>query len=235
MITSAGYYLINGSHTICNTRPLLPKVFYSLSSCISDIYPGAWGHSWVKITPKDKEEIQKLHISDSDFENLRTWVDEKFVSGEIGFPNVFISSQVARIFYNAFIKNTNLKNIKLLGIGLHEGDAAEYLNEYSTYYEKYQELGKSGIYLNLSKKEPIEQAGNFLGYEILGDSNNSFCSFACNGLEVDYAETLKIKLNKFGLIDSYADALRAVEFTIIDETGAEPVFWLPWAVYEYDL
>jgi hypothetical protein len=81
----------------------------------------------------------------------------------------------------------------------------------------------------------LEPEASFRGFEILGHDDASFCSFVCNALERDYDKALGIALNTNGLINSYQDAVRAADYTMRDEVGAEPLLWQPWLVSEYAL
>jgi hypothetical protein len=78
--------------------------------------------------------------------------------------------------------------------------------------------------------------GIALGFEPLGlETGGDFHSFICNGLEANYCGRLGLELNRHGRFDTYDACRAAVEYTMLDSTGAEPVLWLPWAVSEYGL
>ena len=231
-----GCYLVNGSTEIHKTHPELPETFYSISNCISDVIPGSWGLSWVNPIPGDISIINKLNIPKDQLQKLNTWLDKKFEEELFGWPNVFSDLNTAREFHRAFLNKENeFTQVKLLGIALAEEDAEIYLKEYDSCFDKDEKLGRPGNYLNLKRNTEIELNGRFLGYEVLGETFSSFCSFACNGLGTAFQEKLGINLNEYGLINSHEEANKAVDYVISDEAGAEPAFWLPWAVYEYPL
>ena len=50
----------------------------------------------------------------------------------------------------------------------------------------------------------------------------------------DYSERLGISLNSYGLIEDYAMAPAASEYTNREEVGAEPVAWYPFRVDKYE-
>lgn len=234
MHIQGGFYLVSGSTEICRSHPEFPETFYSISNCISDVVPGSWGLSWVAPTQGDSSIIDKLLFGEDQLQKLRIWLDKKFEEELFGWPNVFTDLKTARDFYNIFLSSANgLTQVKLLGVALQDEDAELYLKEYEGYFEKDEKLGKPGNYLCLRRKEEVDKSGHFLGFEILGETFSSFCSFACNGLETDFKDKLGISLNEHGLINTYEEADKAVYYTVSDEAGAEPAFWLPWAIYEY--
>ena len=72
-----------------------------------------------------------------------------------------------------------------------------------------------------------------LGFEPLVFNGGLSCSWLCNGLETTVAEQLGIRPNASGLISTFEEACRCVEFISRDEIGAEPGLWLPWLVIEH--
>jgi hypothetical protein len=74
-----------------------------------------------------------------------------------------------------------------------------------------------------------------LGFEPLGYDYGGFHSFICNSLEKDYSKDLHLPINEHGRFSELAACERAVEYTRLDSTGAEPALWQPWLVVEYPL
>jgi len=171
MHIQGGYYLISGSSQINKAHPELPKKFYSISDCISDVIPGSWGLSWVNPNVNDTSIINKLKMEQEQLQELREWLDKKFEQELFGWPNVFSNLKTVREFYESFLNSENeLTQVKLLGIALLKEDAELYLNEYETYFKNDEKLGKPGNFLNLQRNTEIEKSGLFLGYEILGET-----------------------------------------------------------------
>jgi hypothetical protein len=121
--------------------------------------------------------------------------------------------------------------VHLIGLVFAADDAEEEFRSDPGYY------GPSGMLEIVSRQLPPEEAGVFLGFDVLGVEygGNPLHTFSCNGLERDYVEKLGIIFNGHGLIPDQDQALAAAEYTNRDETGAEPVPWFAVKLYEYDL
>jgi hypothetical protein len=63
--------------------------------------------------------------------------------------------------------------------------------------------------------------------------DEKFHSYVCNSLEEDYKLRFGFTLNENGFIDSLEQAIVYCKYSNEKETGTEPVFWLPWGVFEY--
>ncbi|MRN56099.1 hypothetical protein [Paenibacillus monticola] len=232
MLIEAGYILVKGSTEISNDCSYLPNPFFSASDHICDFIPGCWGHSWVNKTEKEYSQIRNLNLDKSTVEKINKWIDLEFEKGELSWLFLFNSVQLASQFYKEFI---NTSNIKLLGLGLNRYDADEFIDEYKDYYDNQPNLGKPGLLTNVMKGIEIDDSGEFLGHEVLGHDMGFFSSYACNDLGKDYINKLKININANGLIYDYEDAKQTCEYCYSDESGAEPAFWQPWSISQYNL
>jgi hypothetical protein len=148
---------------------------------------------------------------------------------KFGFPNVFFDLQLAQRFCSQYLQH--LSEVKLLSIALRAEECANFI----THYTPPPQVAENGVRRKLRAGQSIEEQAQFRGFEILGHDGASFCSFVCNSLEKDYHEKLGIRFNQHGLIDYYIDAQRAANYAMLDEVGAEPYLWHPWAISEYPL
>jgi hypothetical protein len=224
-----GYFLVQGIQSAdWMNKKLLPAKFWTISGCICEIYPDLWAFNWSSIPSGDYPEI--LNLDDKGFELLQTWADELMKKDELGWPNVFLNITIARQFYTRYL--SHLPDIKLLSIGLPEAYLAEYIEENSL----DPGGGAGGIYKKLQQREFVSDNEIARGFEILGEEyGGRFHSFVCNSLETNYHARLDISLNQHGLIDRYEEAVKATDYTNLDEVGAEPVLWQPWLISEHPL
>lgn len=207
---------------------VLPASLWTPTSCICELYPEYWAFSWCK-PPQDQIDaaLQQLGLSPSDFQPLQEWVEQQFEQGAVGFPGVLLRLDVAHEFAASFLRAG--PEIKLLGIGLGEAYVQEFLSE----ARPGPGEGSSGIYQAVESGAPLAAGGASLGFEPLGYDYGGFHSFICNSLEKDYSKDLHLPINEHGRFTELADCERAVEYTRLDTTGAEPALWQPWLIVEY--
>jgi hypothetical protein len=170
-----------------------------------------------------------LRQDEASFHQLQQEFDRLLDNGEFGFPNVFFSVALARNFYSKYLRH--LPDVKLLSIALPEDCWEVFIQEFAP----AGNVAENGVRQKLRARCPLEPEASFRGFEILGHDYASFCSFVCNSLERDYDKELGITLNANGLISSYKHAVRAADYTMLDEVGAEPLLWHPWLISEYAL
>lgn len=225
-----GYFLVQGFQSAdwMKNKTLLPAKFWTVSNCICEIYPDTWIFSWASNSANDYQKILKLE--EEGFKSLQAWADELMTKDELGWPNVFLNITTAKQFYVQYLRH--LPDIELLSIALSEPYLIEFIEE----NKSGPGIGEGGVYKKLQQRQLLENSAIARGFEILGDEyGGQFHSFVCNSLETDYKERLNISLNQNGLIDSYEDAIKAANYTNLDEVGAEPVLWQPWLISEYPL
>ena len=165
---------------------------------------------------------KELKLTESQFDDLRSWVDRALASSDLGWPNVFLNLRAAREFKRRFMHA--ISGVHLIGLAIASDDVEEFTSDPSS-------MGDVA-----SKRLPPDDSGVFVGFDVLGmEYGASFHTFSCNGLEKDYVEKLGIIFNAHGLIPDQDQALAAAEYTNRDETRAEPVPWFAVKLYEYDL
>ncbi|MEI6221432.1 MAG: hypothetical protein WCP97_01575 [bacterium] len=223
---SGGYFLVEP--TLVN-KPYLNEQIYTISNCLANLYPND------ALLPGSKQESEKkaiqnrIALQDEDFNKMLLEISNQLGSGLIGWPNVFMNLLSAKQFKAKFLKH--LQDVKIVGISIEKKIANNLLQEELQNSKPNQKY--SGIVQILSNKIPLDKKGEFLGYDILGYEIMLFHSYVCNGLEKDIVEDLHIELNEKGLINSYVDAKKVIDYINHLDNVAEPAFWAPWRVDEY--
>lgn len=224
-----GYYLVQGHEMPTWMREdQLPVKLWTVSPCICEIYPDSWVFSW---SSSSSDNYQRdLRLDNEGMNSLQALADKLMSQEELGWPNVFLDIVVARNFYHQYLKH--IPDIKLLSIALSE----PYLSEFVEENRPGPNMGEGGVYKKLLQRHLRDNNAIVRGFEVLGDEyGGQFHSFICNSLQTDYSEELNIALNQNGMIDNYEDAIRAAEYTNLDEVGAEPSLWQPWLILEHPL
>ena len=221
----AGFFLITEAAPPPSDQPFLPPRIITASECRADVYPGFWA---IKSNETPSEELTRvrveLKLTESEFEDLRSWVDRSLASADLGWPNVFQNLRAAREFKRRFMPA--VAGVHLIGLVIAADDAEEFFPDYEG----------SGMGMIGSRLLPPDDSGVFLGFDVVGvEYGGSLHTFSCNGLERDYVEKCGITFNVHGLIAGQDQALAAAEYTNRDETAAEPVPWFAVKLYEYNL
>ncbi|WP_342541930.1 hypothetical protein MHH33_12745 [Paenisporosarcina sp. FSL H8-0542] len=229
---SGGYYIVSPSERAdYMDKTLLPETILSASVCLCDFQPDInilWGGSQKKKQTYSKE----LNLSNSAFEELEGWVQKKFEDGTFKFPQLFTTVDLAREFKKTFLNHIN--DIRIIGIGLEENFAEEFLDEEETLSKPAKE--RYGIETLLMNKTTMDmEVTKKNGYEVLGFESGQFHSYICNGLEKDYNNNFKFSLNENGFIPNREMAIKCCEYSNDEELETESVLWLPWAIFEYVL
>jgi hypothetical protein len=227
-----GYFLVQAVQSAdWMNKSFLPARFWTVSKCICEIIPDTWVFSWASKSTTSTVDYQDiLKLDEEGFKSLQAWADEKFRKDELGWPNLFLNLETAKQFYVQYLRH--LPDIKLLSIALPDSYWHEFIEE----NRPEPGMGEGGVYTKLQQRELLQGSVISRGFEILGDEwGGQFHSFVCNSLETAYAEQLNISLNQNGLIDSYEDAVKATNYTNLDEVGSEPALWQPWLISEYPL
>jgi hypothetical protein len=204
-------------------------MMWSISNCISPIYPDAWALPWASNTEEKLLSAQtRLGLTNAEFKEMQDWVNTAFNEERFGWPNVWLNVDDAQEYYRRYLQS--IPQIKLLAIGI----SASYLDECLEAVRPVPGIGQTGLYLLLLKPQKLS-IGKALGYELLnvehGSANHSFL---CNHLEADYQQ-MNLTFNEHGLLTHYDDARRAEEFTNLETTAAEPGPWFPWLILERPL
>jgi len=219
----AGFFLIKEAAPPPSDRQFLPPWIITASECIVDVYPGFWAIKSAETPPEELAKVrEELKLTESEFEDLHSWVDLSLASSDLGWPNVFLNLRAAREFKRRFM--AAVAGVHLIGLVIAADDVEEFTSDPSS-------MGEVA-----SKRLPPDDSGVFLGFDVLGvEYGGSLHTFSCNGLERDYVEKFGITFNAHGLITDLDQALAAAEYTNCDETGAEPVPWCAVKLYEFDL
>ncbi len=203
----------------------VPKEFFTVSECISDIFPSNWAWSCVS-NKEQKGIIKELRITESDFLELRNWVERATTDGSFGYPHVFSDVLLAREFYRKYL--SNIHDVKLLGIGISKQYFDEFLDEVND--------AEYGVFNNLTKRRMLDNEGVFRGFELLGYESWSFHTQYCHSNLINYVQSnLHIKFNENGLFKDYEEADSVIKLIRNNKIGAEPALWQPWTIFEYKL
>ncbi|MEH7451207.1 hypothetical protein [Gottfriedia acidiceleris] len=228
---SGGYYVI--APTIRQEymdKEIIPDKIISVSECICDIHPEInvfWGGS----KENKLKYIKDLNISVDKYKEIEIWIQDKFDMNEFEYPQIFPSLNLAKEFFSKFLNH--VKDLRIIGIGLPNNYVDSFLDGEGTINKSTEE--RSGIENVLIKKEFISSdTGSIKGYEVLGYESNTFHSYLCNGLEKDFKNQLDFSLNEDGFIKTLDEAERCCDIANEEDLGTEPVFWLPWAIFEYN-
>lgn len=221
------FYL--GAYYILKTTPraewmnsnVLHGTVLSASRCICSFYPDI-NLIWSESDKKRENYRKSLGLDISTYIKMEQWVNEEFEK-KFYFPDVFNSYECAVEFIHNFLSNEN--NLKIIGIALP--------NIYKNIFLEDQDDLTYGVCNNINQSLGIGSKGMILGYEILGFESGGFHSYICNGLEDDYYDKYKLKLNSYGLISTLEEAKILTDFTNDEIEGTEPVLWLPWILLEY--
>lgn len=226
-----GYYLVEGLPRPAQLSHFLPATLWTISSCLCKVYPDTWALSWVTATPVDYDAARtRLGLDAASLRTLQGRVDTAFEAERFGWPNVWLDRASAEEFYHQYL--AAVPDVRLLAVAL----PAAFLDGFLQQHTPLPGFGACGLYQLLHRRIKLVDPGQLLGYEILGVEQGGSChSFLCNYLEVPYRQELQVCFNEHGLIDDYADAVRAAGYTNLPTTGAEPVPWCPWLVVEYAL
>lgn len=228
-----GYYLVQATPRSELEEwwppPLVPRIFWTVDEYICNLFPGSWGPTWVRPSPRELEEVrQNLSLTEKELVTLREWVDSQMDRGVFGWPNVFLDPEAAREFHHRYLSAR--ADVKLLTISLPDIYVEEFLR-----HAAGSNQGRDGVYQMMMKRANAPECLRTHGFEVLGYDMGSFHSFVVNYLQVEYRDKLAISLNAFGKIDDYTQATRAADHTRLDTTGAEPALWLPWRIDEHEL
>jgi len=226
---NGGYYFSQGRKPPAWTNTaLLPKVMWSVSDKVSYVFPAAWAFSTATDAAKrkNKEFIDRLGLSANEFFEMGKFFDALYFKKLCGFPYMIYDIPTARLIYQRYL--FRLENLKLLGLGLPNTYFDEFVNE-TIFPSQYLE---SSLRYKVLKMDPPALDGNFLGFDILG-YDGSFVPFTAQGFETAFSQKLGIHLNIHGLIDSFDDAARALEY--VKAHNPEEGVWFFWQVMEYTL
>jgi hypothetical protein len=114
---------------------------------------------------------------------------------------------------------------KIIGVGIESTVLPDFMKQAADYPE-------NAIANALQKKRPLPIGGKTLGYDVGGFENDGmFCSFLCNGLEVEARTKLGFNVNAFGLAPNFQSALKLTSYCT--STEPEPLNYFPFILVDY--
>ncbi len=212
---------------------LLPDHIVSASGCIGPFIPDTWCIEWTQDTWDNRiEESEKFGLSLHDLNEITEWATSRF-GRSIGWPNVIFNYETAEELVIRFLRN--VPGVRVLELCLHRDMVQEFCKKAEPLLQQpgFAPNGRQGIHeAILEEKLPI-QSGDVLGFEPLAFDYTLSCSWLCNSLDTQVEESLGIKPNRYGFIDSLEEAVKCVEYISGDDICAEPGLWLPWLVIDH--
>jgi hypothetical protein len=222
----AGYYLVKQSLDEFSILDRPAARVWTPSECICNLFPPTSSLTWTQASAEEQESLKNsLGLSAKEYSSYQNEVDQLHDSQKIIWPNVFVSLEDAKVFFQNYL--SHMSDVKLMEIAI---PASYFENAKSSSAPRMVNEGESGLHFMLKKKLKFDGSkGTPMGYEVLGlEKGGHFHSLLCNHLQTEYSRDLGVQLNSLGLIDDLKDAQRAAEFTNRDGTGAEPVDWYPF-------
>lgn len=216
-----------------SSAELLPERIVSASRCHANFIPDTWCIEWSSDSWKSRaEEAREFALSEESLAELTAWVTPQLGSS-IGWPNTIYSDEVAAQLVEQFLDR--LQDVKVLEIALHSSLTETFCSEVEPPPQQpgYAPNGRQGIHEAILEGRSPSTGGSALGLEPLVFNHHLSCSWLCNSLEVSVAEHLGIFPNSSGMISSFEDAYRCIEYIQSDDVGAEPGLWLPWLIIEH--
>ena len=186
------------------------------TACICNIHPSLKGSFWDNGEKEHQAYQRTLSLSDDEFEGLKELVSQLFGTHKLDLDGRFVEISDALMCCKKYIYK--LPAAKILSIALEDNLQNTFLDD-------------SAYGLNADCFTEKQLGGDFIGYDILGYDNDSFHSYLCNGLNSEISGRYSLETNDIGLIEnSYPHVKEFAEFIY---NKGEPVFWLPFAVYDH--
>ena len=96
------------------------------------------------------------------------------------------------------------------------------------------------MYSALKRQQTLGLDGSVHGFELLvmpGEAPHAppSDSWLCLSLEKGASDHLGVATNRYGLIDTFGDAMKVVDCIERDTFRAEPGAWLPWLLIQYSV
>ncbi|MFD2784882.1 hypothetical protein [Hymenobacter rubripertinctus] len=221
MYYTAGYYLVIPKHErgTVNGHTYTSRV-WSVSTFISQLYPGNWGFSW----QYSKRQVPKnFPLVEPALGRLHASTTALFEQNKYGAPGFFFERKDALTFQEQFL--VDLPQVKLLGIFLHES----HLSAATAEVEQHSAPNWPNLATLLQQQVPEPEAGQTIGFDLLGlFDDGSYEPSSYHILEEEYRTLFGIGLNDYGLFTNEADCQRAAPHT--DKVADEPATWLPFKV-----
>jgi hypothetical protein len=213
---------------------LLPDRLISASGCIARFVPDRWCIEWTGDNDDDRiEAAAAFELDSSALARLSEWITPRF-GAELRWPNIIVDLDTATTIAHTFLRN--LLGVRVLELALHESMTGRFCQEAEPPPAQpgHAPNGRQGIHEVILIGNPPNSAGRVLGFEPLVSFGHSLsCSWLCNHLETAVDQSLNIRPNHNGLIETFDDARRCIEYISRDDVGAEPGLWLPWLIVDH--
>jgi hypothetical protein len=224
---SGGYFLLRADKPDWPQlkTDLLPEKLISLSTHICPRLEVYWG--W---TPGNPEAALKFGIPQGKLAEFLDWCKSGY-ENDLDYTSMFYSPEAARRFIRQFELDTY--DLYIIGTGL-----AKELEE-----ANWREAGNEdvmGIEKRIQQHLPLETSGTTLGFEVVSFSYSDYgCSWLCNYLHHDMFDLHSIRPNRYGLLDTYAEAKQVYDWIAEGERQgvrrAEPEPYDFWLLVSYPL
>lgn len=213
---------------------LLPECLVSASGCLADFIPDTWCLAWTGDSPEFRQEkAASFGLTEAALKALTDFVTAVF-EHEIGWPNICYELTTALHLAWTFLQGRD--DVLLLEIGLHHSLVEGFCRaaEPPPPEPGYAPWGRQGVHETLLKNRPVLAGGTPLGLEPLVFDRSLSDSWLCNSLERPVREVLGISPNAHGLLATFAEAIRVVDYISRPDVGAEPGLWLPWLLLVHE-
>ena len=205
----------------------------TLSTCLTVTLPHNWSYEWVDTADEERKRRGEIWgLRDTDLTEFIEWTTETLHTGEIGYPNVLLTLEIARDLLHRFPISRDGWN--LLGLGLRRDNAASFVAEYGPLKENER---LPPIADAISKEMTFDASGEVIGYEVLGWEVDGFHSWFCSRSEKDGSQELGVRPGSNGLFESYDDAAKVANAAVRPHDAAPfgSIAWYPWAVVSYPI
>ncbi|MET3193777.1 hypothetical protein [Bacillus sp. OAE603] len=227
---SGGYYIVAPTmRQEYMYKEIIPEKVISVSECICDIHPEI-NVFWSGSKENKLKYIKEVNISEDKYKEMEKWIQDHFDLKEFEYPQIFPSLNLAKEFYCTFLNH--IQDLRIIGFGLPSNYLESFFDEEGTLNKTTED--RTGLENILMKKDFIDDVTSIKGFEILGYETNIFHSYLCNGLEKDFKNQFDFSLNENGFVSSLEEAEKCCDIANDEELGTEDVFWLPWAIFEYE-
>jgi hypothetical protein len=218
-LVSGGYSLARPTRRLEWLPTYLPEVFLSCSNCLTTYVSDNALTGCLPHTESEMLEVgERMGIGVEDVRSIQ----RRFFAlagDQFEYPRYFTTVAAARSV--AAMLGRWAPELTLIGMSTLPSHAALIVagpNAQHTYEDV------------LARAEPPE-AGEVLGWEVLGTDYADFHSWNCNHMEVDAEDLFGIRPNTAGFIDSFEDAERVASHC--QERQPEPGYWAPWLIQRY--
>ncbi|SFR09841.1 hypothetical protein SAMN04487773_2666 [Enterobacter sp. kpr-6] len=228
-----GYLLLHCLPGNYPDSPLDGKPLLTCSTCFNDSLLDDWSYCWSGFDKNDpydawvtiREHLASAYsLDDITWERLSGWVNEKYETGNVGWPALFMDAATAIEYKQTFFPQLN--DCYLLALYIDGNDAQRFIDSWRPQNDME---GMPGIYRKLSAFQPEQALSDekLLGYDIGGlDIDGGFHTSHCHSsLHDELCQRFALTLNSHGLYDALDDWQPVVDYMNNDKTVCEPVPW----------